>query len=271
MSTFVQRKTAPERLRKLAADLAAVGIDSPPEIVAALSNLDRLDKIKPAPISVADLIDDYMTGAPAKKIDATTLATVGHGLKFEAWDEARIKVAQRALSAFPAYGDDLTTQLAALAAPLIETVTRTALIDTHDVDALVRAGRVDEATLVASYGTRCAELGNLYDLRGRVTKGADYGSSAPLVRAVGYTGASCAVWRDPRVLTSNADGARGDVWRTAIQAGGELWFPLPGEALEQSHAIAEDVQAKEAAEAREAAERGFNTGMGVRRRVVAAR
>jgi hypothetical protein len=268
MSHFVQRQTAPERLRKLARDLNAAGIDCPAEVTEALDNLDRLDKIKPRFVAVADLIDDYASGATAKKIDSDTVLALGYAFQKEAWDQARIKVAQDALAALPSHGDALTTQLAELAAPLIETVTRTARIDTHDVDALVRAGRVDEATLVASYNTRCAELGNLYELRSRVTKGADYGSTGALSRAVGYANASCSVWRDPRVLKNNADGARGDVWRSAIQAGGEMWFPLPGEAAARSSEISAEVIAAEEAEARDMAARGFNTGLGSRRALV---
>lgn len=260
----VTRQTAPDRLRKLAADLTAVGIQPPAEITDALARLEQIETRRPEPVETADLIDAYVRQATDKQLTERLLSNIGHAALSEAWREARIKTAQEALAALPSHGDDLTRELAALAVPLIATVTQTARIDTHDLQALMRAQRVDEAHLVTAYPTRCAELQNLYRLRDRVTKGADYGNDPALARAAGYTGASCAVWRDPRAVRNQGANVGWEVWRDSIRAGGELWFPLPDEAAAQARKIVAEVRAAEQRQEAENARHSFGTGMGSR-------
>lgn len=260
MNTAIQRQTAPDRLRKLAADLSAVGVSVPDDVAAQVALLDRLDATPPPTADTAALVAAYLAEKPAKELERLALINATAALRTEAWREARISAAQTGLRLIPTHGDDLARELAALAAPLIEKVTRAALIDTHDLTALLRHGREDDANVVASYALIVGELANLYDLRKRVTVGADYGQTPELARAVGVTGASCALWRDPRKALRHL-GSGTDGWRDAIREGAELWFPLPAEASAQAATISAEVREAETAAEIDNRSRGFNVGL----------
>lgn len=244
MSEFT-RQTAPDRARKLVEDLAAVGVAIPDEITAALAHLQAVDDLRPPFVDLVGVTDAYLS-ADRKRIAAALDEHVKSTAAGNAWREARIKAAQTALAAITSNGDTITRALAELAAPLIRTVTDTAQIDTHDTGALIRAGRTDEAHAAARYDIDAGELSALYALRGKVTRGAEYGRD----------GVVCATWRDPRPVDEANRGkvppkTPAETFRRGVLAGGVLWFPTPGEAEDAAAAIAAKVRAETEREAAE--------------------
>lgn len=84
----------------------------------------------------------------------------------------------------------------------------------------------------------------LYDLRDKLTRGAEYGQGL---------GADCRRFKNPRaVATANNLHAPpttpADAIMRGVRAGGELWFPLPAEAEAVARPIGAEVRAEEEAE-----------------------
>ena len=245
------RPNTPNRLRDLQKGLQAQGIKIPKDAMEQIELLDHLDANPPAAIDNQDVIAGFRERKPAREIEHMAGQALARAMLTEAWAEARIKTAQQALFCLRSNGDAITKQLQALADPLIEQVTEAALIDSHDLRVLLEQGRVDDAKKVTAYPVACQSLANLYALRKAVTVGADYGATSELGQVAGWAGASCSVWRDPRLVRSTV--TSDDVWREGILRGAELWFPAPDESVSQARLVIEDARDQEARAAQEAA------------------
>ncbi|KRE38494.1 hypothetical protein ASG73_06070 [Janibacter sp. Soil728] len=250
----LQRKTAPDRARKIAGDLQAVGVDLPSSVVTALAHLDVVEKMRPQRADAKALAQAYAT-ADTKAVDrvALDLATITDRL--EAWTEGRILAGIAVLADIRANGDDLVTALAAVAEPLMAAVTQAAAVETHDLNVLIRNGRGEEAEGVARLDINATDLAAMYALRGMVTAGAEYAVS----------GWDCGTWSDPRpvrqALTMRPATGPVDLFVRGVRAGAQLWFPTPA----QAQAAATEVHAAERAKASAAADSAWSETTGAKR------
>lgn len=245
------------RARKLCSDLTAVGVDLPEEVTAALAHLDKVGTLEPKPIDTTAVADVYATG-DAKKAAAAALDLTTYTARRAGWEEGRILAGINVLHTIRSHGDHIVQALAEKAAPLIDTVTAGALIDTHDLSALIRDGRNHEAELAARHDLHTGDLAHLYTLRARVTKGAEYS----------VNGWDCGTWRDPRpvrdALAGRATAVTGpaELYTRGVKAGGELWFPTPAEATHAAGIIAR----AESAKAEEQQQRAWRESTGAKPR-----
>lgn len=256
----IARAAQPDNARKLAADLERVGVKLPTEVTKSLAALDTVEGMRPEPVTREDITAAYLA-ADAAEADRLALLIGGHDLVRSAWDEARIKAGGRVLATFTANGDNLTRALARKAGPLIDEVVKAAALDTRDLSALIRDGRTKDAEVAARLDVTAADLAGLYALRSKVTKGAEYGAG-------GY---DCSMWRDPRpVLMANAGAAAATTAAAAylrgLRAGGQLWFPTPGESASAASALS----SREKSKAAEQAAEDWRTATGAKPRKLSA-
>lgn len=227
------RQITHTRARALCADLTAVGVTLPTAVTEALAALDAVDTLQPATIDPAAVAAVYATG-DKKKAEAAALDLTTHPARRAAWEEGRILAGIAVLHTVQSHGDHIVTALAEQAAPLIDTVTAAASIETHDLSSLIREGRTADAELAARHELNAADLAHLYALRAKVTKGAEYD----------VNGWDCGVWRDPRPVRdalagrSTAITGPAELYTRGVRAGGQLWFPTPGEAVHAAGVIA---------------------------------
>lgn len=219
----IKRETSPDRARKLASDLTALDIEIPADVADTLASLDALEARKPQPTTPDDLAKAYVDGSSDKAVDTLLAWHLADNARANAWREARVRIAGRALSQLAFHHADLIDRLAEKAAPLIANLERAAEIGSVDVAALIRAGRTEDADVIAHLELTAGDLANLYNIRTRITVGAEYGG--------------CGVWRDPRHVKVIPNGTQSDYYLAGIKAGAELWFPQPHEAEAQGRKV----------------------------------
>lgn len=249
-----RREIAHNAARETVARLLDRGITLPVEVSASIDALStHLDRGAPTAPDSDALADAYANGATDKAIDAMLVQQTTHGSRAAAYAEASRRLGVSVLRNLTANGDDLTHQLAALAADRIATLERIAALPNLDVAALLRAGDNEGADLAAHADFTAGDLTDLFTLRRAVTQGAEY--------AVG--GINCGMWRDPRLVTqAEIDGklrptSTGlDRFVVGLRAGAGLWFPTPGEAEQQARVIADEERAKALKTEREEFARG---------------
>lgn len=227
--------------RKACDALTRRDITLPKPVAAALDLLAYVESVQPRnEVDREPIISAYLDRRSAEEIDAVSATMYAAGLRFSAWSQARDRAGRAVLEALRLNHEHLVGKLASLAAPLIAAIEHVAGLDTHSVDALVMAGRNDDARVLAELPTTVAELRALYELR-RVT-------TPPGIR---YASGSvdCGEWEDPRPVTH----ARGDsphsYYVHGVQLGGKLWFPTASEAESTARKIrATDEQQRQAKE-----------------------
>jgi len=230
--------TARQRVEDIARYMTVPG-----EITDAIKHLDAVEAMQPEPVTTTDLADAY-AARDTKRINALAVALATEQQRRAAWTEARARAGKAVMSAVTRNGDAIIAELADHAAPLNEQITAAAKVETHDVAVLLRAGRKEDADLVARLDLLAGDLTTLYSLRDHITAGADYG--------VG--GIGCGVWRDPRPVTqaqagrTTLPGTPAGRYVQGIRAGGQLWFPTPAEALAAAQRIYRERESQRQAE-----------------------
>ncbi|MET8795357.1 hypothetical protein ABZV91_02680 [Nocardia sp. NPDC004568] len=219
------------------------GITMPAQVTEAMDLLTYVESVKPRnDVDHAPIAEAYLNREPAEQIAQKAAVMYAAGLQFSAWSNARDRAARGVLEALRFNHDELVAGMAELAAPLIEAIEHVARLDTHSVDALVVAGRNDDARILAELQTTVAELKALYELR-RVTTppGFRYASGA----------IDCGEWQDPRKVTHASGANPHSYYVHGVQLGGRLWFPTVGEAESTARniraAVEHDRQTEEAA------------------------
>lgn len=245
----VKHKTALDLL----AELVQEGIEIPPEVQGAEKTLRTVIARRPSTIEQADLVAAYQTGATEAAIDKIAGQILTFPARNSAWLAAQARHGMAVLSTIAANGDDLTRQLAQLALPLIKELEAVAALPTTDVASLMRDQRTEDAARAARVDHTAGRLAQLYNLRRRVTKGAEYGIG----------GWDCSTWRRPDIIRAataqsvmrpNQDAA--ERFLVGIRQGAGLWFPLPAEA----EAAARPFALKSAKEAKAEKDRTWGVG-----------
>lgn len=230
------------------------GIDLPAEVATAVDALRaHLDRGAPEAADPSELADAYAEARPEKTIDALAFAQVTATAKAVAYAEATKRLGVRCLHALTANGDNITTQLAKIAAERIGTLEQIAALSTLDVAALLRSGNNEGADLAAHADYTAGDLADLFGLRRAVTRGAEYGAH----------GWDCGTWRDPRLTRqAESDGLIRpsspvlDRYIVGIRVGAGLWFPTPGAAEQQAQVIHKEESGKALATEAENFKRG---------------
>lgn len=229
-----RRQIAALQIKQLANDLTRVKVNLPKPFQVALDKLARIEAARPvaptpAEISDAILAEDFDLARQLATYDADapTLRNT--------WDDAVARAAKSARRALTGHGDQITTALAKLAVPHMESLTAAAAVGGSDIAALLRDGRTKDAEVVARLEHSAGELAALYGLRDRVCEGADFGQEY---------GQDCRYWQDPRQVVlaraqSSREPSRGGLYVLGIRAEAGLWFPTPGEANAQGAKIRE--------------------------------
>lgn len=213
------------------------GITLPGQVADALDLLNHVESVAPRnevdhePVTLA-----YLNREPAEKIEALSATMYAAGLRFSAWSQARDRAGRAVLEALRFNHEDLVADLAALAAPLIESIEHVAGLDSHNIDTLVMVGRHDDARALAELPTAVAELKALYELR-RVTTppGSRYTAGA----------VDCGEWQDPRKVTHASGANPHSYYIHGVQLGGKLWFPTVDQAETAARKIRAAVEQKQ--------------------------
>lgn len=187
----------------------------------------RANKPQPAPHdAVAVLIAD---NAKASVIDAAIAHHVGQNHRIQQHARAENILGGRVLAAILDDRDRLHNELKAQAEPIIKRLHRAADI-TDSITDLVRAGRTDDAALVATIEPDAESLRMLYYVR-------DTYLTPPTAQwNTGWW--SCQHWQNPWDIEHPAahDDTLWGTYRASLNARGTLWFPTWEQATEASSA-----------------------------------
>lgn len=226
MSRFhaaVNRDSAHTNAHNAIAEFGKLNVELPKAVHDAhdaLIALEARQPQQPDPNTVRAL---YAAGATDKAIDAALADAANHQARRNAWIQARadlgITVNQQILN----HANDIHTKLAEIAAPIIEDITTAAHIN-EPLNALVSAGRHDDATLIANADINTEQLAHLYTLRDR------YLTPPGASTTAGHYDGS--VWSNPSVTHGKTRGETTTaIWRAGIRVGGNLWYPRHDQAL----------------------------------------
>ncbi|MEU4432505.1 hypothetical protein AB0F65_17620 [Nocardia rhamnosiphila] len=226
---------------KVCSALTHRGIKLPKQVAGALDLLNYVESVQPRnevdpePITAA-----YLNREPADKIEVLSATIYAAGLRFSAWSQARDRAGRGVLEALRFNHEQLTTDLATLAAPLITAIEHAADLDTRNLDALVMAGRHDDARVMAELPATIAELNALYELRRATT---------PPGFRYDHKTVDCGQWEDPRPVRNVHASSVPDYYLNGTISGGKLWFPTVDEAATAARTIwTTDEQQRQAVE-----------------------
>lgn len=237
MSRWNSREDWPRKAREVIKILEARSIPVPANVTAAVAVLDRIESVKPVAPEHTAIRQAYLDGANAKQLDSLVLADLGAARLGTEWRQAHIDAAGAILTAVLEAAGEILPALTEQAEAAIGKLVRIADLGGAKLDDLVRAGRGDDARLLADVDLIAADLDACYDLRDRyLTRG------GPLALTVNSVNAS--VWRDPIKARHHlkADTAAGR-YIAGLNAGAGLWFPTPAEAREVAQQIADGLMA----------------------------
>lgn len=226
-----RRDGAPYRARTALAALDQRDITLPAGVLDAVANLDRIEAELPPEPAVTAMHDAVLAGADRDQLDALVLDELGSHRIRTAYAQATLTAAVRVLGAIMDSRDDLHAQLAELADKTITTLTKVADIGEVSLDVLIRAGRHDDARLVAERDIAGPELHALYEFRDLfLTPG------GPAAMRLGPVDAS--QWRDPEAVDHKLHGdtvtAR---YLAGLRGGGQLWYPTVEKAVQAAQPL----------------------------------
>lgn len=215
------------RLRR---ELGALAIAMPPATANAYAILDRVAGSQPIAPDHNAVRDRILDGSDQDAIDSALLAELSATRLLAAWAAARTVAAQRIATAVHCDYEELYEALRERAEQHIEVIKRAAAVDVP-LDALIRAGRSEDAAAVAQAATAVASLDVLHSLHSTIE---------PVQMVVDSV--DCRFWRDQRQAkhVASVGDSRCDYIIAAIRGGAELWFPSADEARGAARAIAEE-------------------------------
>lgn len=239
---------APFQAKTLLANLDDVGVQPSKATAEANTRFQNHQARKPTITDSQALTTAWLDGEDTQSVAVAVLTSE---IQMKAWNHALQTLARRLLSTITADGDAIVAALAKKADTLIEHMTRAAALKTTDTTALIRAGNQAGAELAANIDIYAGELHRLYELRDEVCSGADFG----------HNRVNCGHWKDPRPVdtamrTRATPPTTAGFFTLGIKAGGQLWFPTPGQAQTEARRIAAEVEAEHTAARIEQARRG---------------
>lgn len=254
MTQYRTRENFTARADDAIRQLNARGIDLPTAVVDAVKTLTHLRETKPDAPAQTALRDMILAGAERAAIDAALLADLGSLRLDQEWRQAITNAAGLVLRAIRDEHDAIFEQLKALAERRIEHVSAVAALGDESLESLVRAGRQQDAQLLAEVDVAAAELVALWDLRDRyLTDGAD---------TLKVGGWDCSRWRDERPVDHHAGNFAPSLTGHllgGLRVGAELWYPSAGEAVEAAERVLREQAAKERAANADRVARGLGS------------
>jgi len=232
--------------------LEARGIEQPPAVRQAVSALRRVEHAQPAEVDAQAIRKAIIAGAGQDELDGLLLADLGAQRMRSEWIAARTDAAGAVLTAIRASSDKIFPLLRAQAEEAIGKLRDIADIGpSESLDRLVRAGRTDEAKLVADAQTIAAELDSCFTFRDRYLA-----RGGPVAMTVNSF--DCSRWRDPVEAARLARGpSAAESYVSGLRSHLELWFPAPAEAKAAAQALADAAAAE--AEAKRKREHGVGS------------
>jgi hypothetical protein len=223
---------APTDLKAALDALAVHSINHPPAVTEAIELWQRVRSTRPAQPGHYDIRDAVLAGADPVELGSLIVADLGAQKVQNAWSQAEQFAAQAALAAILEHRDHYHQQLAKQAAELIAKLEATAAVGGAPLDALIRAGRTDEAKLVADLEQHAAALDNIYRTRDLYLVAGGWKQ----LRAGQF---DCSRWENPTDLEDRIGGnlTLGQGFLCGINGAGRLWFPTG----EQARAAAQQL------------------------------
>jgi len=232
--------------------LEARGIDQPAAVQDAVATLRRVESAQPAENDTQAIRKAILAGADQDELDGLLLADLGAQRMKSEWIAARTDAAGAVLAAIRASSDKILPILRGQAEQAIDKLRDIAAIGpSQDLHKLIRAGRTDDARLLADAQTIAAELDAAYLFRDRyLTRGGPAGMAV--------NGIDCSRWQDPVEAARLARGpSAAESYVSGLRSHLELWFPTPAEAKAAAQALADAAAA--AAEAKRKREHGVGS------------
>jgi hypothetical protein len=222
------RDAAPSTLREALTKFQDRDVKLAKPIHDAVAVLDRIESQTPDEPNAGDIKQAVLDDAGEAGIYRLILRQLGHQLRRNAYWQARLDAAQSALRAIRGDATSIHKQLKARADDIIQHLTKVAGFGPDvTLDGLVRAGRHDDAALVANMEIAAAELTILRGLHQHIVWSHSQFGLPPV---------DCAEWKDPTAVHGHGHGATYIV--SSIQQGAVPWFPTPDEAMEAAQPIA---------------------------------
>ncbi|WP_396912483.1 hypothetical protein [Mycolicibacterium sp.] len=219
----INRESAHTNAHNAITEFGKLNVELPTAVNQAHDALIALETRRPQQPDANAVRELYATAATDKAINEALNASTNHQARHNAWIQARADLGIAVMQQMLSHSNEIHAALAAIATPIIEDITAAAKID-EPLNALVSAGRHNEATLTANAEINVAQLQHLYDLRDR------YLTPPSAATSAGHYDGS--VWANPSVVHGKARGeTTAATWRAGIRAGGQLAFPTHTQAL----------------------------------------
>jgi len=232
--------------------LKARGIEEPPAVRQAVATLRRVESAQPAEIDQQAIRKAILAGADQDELDGLLLADLGAQRMKSEWQQARTDAAGAVLAAIRDASAAIFPVLREQAEEAIAKLRDIAAIGPSEtLDRLIRAGRTDEAKLLADAQTIAAELDAAYRFRDQfLTRGGPVGMSV--------NGIDASRWRDPVEAARLARGpSAAESYISGLRSHLELWYPTPAEAKAAAQLLADAAAAE--AEAKRKREHGVGS------------
>lgn len=247
---FDRSSAAPLNVADLVKQLQARGIAVPAAVQPALDLLERVTARRPPEVSPTAIREAYLRDASDDEIRTRLLDDLAAQRLRSEHGQAVIAAATAVLAAVIDHADsDVFVPLREQAQAAIAKLEKIAAIPASEtVDGLLRAGRFDDARLLADAKGVAAELDSCFRLRDQfLIRGGP--------KATSVNSFYCGVWRDPVEAAKHARGqTSADQYVAGVRGGCQLWFPDAGEARELAQQFAD--RAAKAAERAKAAQHG---------------
>lgn len=232
----LRREAAPAKFRDAIRELEAHDVPTSKAVTAAAAELDRVEGIKPAPVTPADLAAMFSDPkATPDQIILTAAEVSTLGSRSEAWRQSWISTASAGLAAISDETAQIVEALRPAAEAHLEVLRWYAALDVTDVSLLLRDRRTEDAQKAAAAPVAFGKWEVLMSVRATVSR---------------FDWSRCGRWSNPEHVATELEGSRLtglDLMLAGVRAGGQIWWPTLEQATEVTARIiaAEDAAAVE--------------------------